>query len=83
MLLHRDVHDVNVTICSRASHGAASCGFQGRVLGGEGLEAKLVFGSHAPLFIPYAALGRVVTDLDDEATEAILNGNALRFLSGG
>ncbi|MDP6042483.1 MAG: amidohydrolase family protein, partial [Candidatus Latescibacteria bacterium] len=54
-----------------------------RVLVDEGLEAKLVFGSHAPLFIPYAALGRVVTDLDDEATEAILNGNALRFLSGG
>ena len=52
------------------------------VLVDDGLGAQLVFGSHTPLFVPHAALGRVVTDLGDEASEAILSGNALRFLSG-
>lgn len=46
----------------------------------EGLTRKLVFGSHAPLFIPHAALSRVVTDLDDETAAAILGGNAARLL---
>ena len=45
------------------------------VLCQEGLTERLVLGSHAPLFIPYAALARVVTDLDDDAATAILGGN--------
>jgi len=51
-----------------------------RVMAEEGLTEKLVFGSHAPLFIPHAALSRVVMDLDDETAAAILGGNAARIL---
>lgn len=51
-----------------------------KVLVDKGLGARLVFGSHAPLFIPHAALGRVVTDVADDVAEAILGGNALRLL---
>jgi predicted TIM-barrel fold metal-dependent hydrolase len=45
-----------------------------------GLSGKLLFGSHAPLFIPHSALARAVTDLDDETAEGILGGNAARML---
>lgn len=51
-----------------------------RLLVDEGLGGKLLFGSHAPLFVPHAALARVVTDLDDAAATAILGGNAARAL---
>lgn len=51
-----------------------------KVLVEQGLGERLVYGSHAPLFIPHAAVGRVVTDIDDEVAEAILAGNALRVL---
>jgi predicted TIM-barrel fold metal-dependent hydrolase len=51
-----------------------------RLLVEAGLTEKLLFGSHAPFFIPHAALGRVVTDLPDDAAEAILGGNALRVV---
>jgi predicted TIM-barrel fold metal-dependent hydrolase len=51
-----------------------------RLLVEEGLGDKLLFGSHAPLFIPHAALARVVTDLPDTAAAAILGGNAARAL---
>ena len=51
-----------------------------KILVNDGLGSKLVFGSHAPLFVPHAALGRVVTDLDDDTASAILNDNAVRFL---
>jgi hypothetical protein len=47
-----------------------------RVLAEDGLTAKLLFGSHAPLFIPHSAVARVVTDIDDETAAAILGGNA-------
>ena len=46
----------------------------------EGLGGKLLFGSHAPLFEPLAAVARVVTDLGDEAAAAILAGNARTLL---
>ena len=52
-----------------------------RVLVDEGLAKKLLFGSHAPFFIPHAALARVVTDIDDDVAAAILGENALRLLS--
>lgn len=45
-----------------------------------GLVGKLLFGSHAPMFIPYSAVNRVVADLEDEAADAILGGNAMRIL---
>jgi uncharacterized protein len=51
-----------------------------KVLVDQGLGDRLVFGSHAPLFMPHAALGRVVTDVTDEVAGAILGGNALRLL---
>jgi predicted TIM-barrel fold metal-dependent hydrolase len=46
-----------------------------------GLGDKLLFGSHAPLFMPHAALARVVTDLADAEAAAILGGNAARVLA--
>ena len=46
----------------------------------DGLTEKLVFGSHAPMFIPYSALSRVLTDLDNETAAAILGGNAARLM---
>jgi predicted TIM-barrel fold metal-dependent hydrolase len=49
----------------------------------EGLTERLVFGSHAPLFIPYSALARVVTDLDDDAVAAILGGNVAWLMADG
>lgn len=51
-----------------------------RELVGNGLTEKLVFGSHAPMFIPYSALSRVLTDLDNETAAAILGGNAARLM---
>src|SRR5436853_283644 len=47
-----------------------------RLLVDESLGDKLLFGSHAPLFMPHAALARVVTDLTDTDAAAILGGNA-------
>ncbi|MDA0748343.1 MAG: amidohydrolase family protein [bacterium] len=52
-----------------------------KVLVEDGLKDKLLFGSHAPLFIPYSALSRVVTDLSDEDAEAILGNNAERLFN--
>lgn len=51
-----------------------------KVLVDQGLGDRLVLGSHAPLFIPHAALGRVITDIGDEAAQGILQINPLRFL---
>ncbi len=51
-----------------------------KILVDKGLGERLVFGSHAPLFIPHAAVGRVITDVSDDVAEAILAGNALRLL---
>src|SRR5437016_6231923 len=47
-----------------------------RLLVETGLGDKLLFGSHAPLFMPHAALARVVIDLADADAAAILGGNA-------
>ena len=45
----------------------------------EGLGAKLLFGSHAPLFVTCSAMARVLTDLDDAEAETILGGNAVHL----
>ncbi|MGE3821180.1 MAG: amidohydrolase family protein [Isosphaeraceae bacterium] len=37
---------------------------------------RLVFGTHAPIFVPEAAFARVLTDLDDFTAGTILHGNA-------
>ncbi|MCZ6636417.1 MAG: amidohydrolase family protein [bacterium] len=52
-----------------------------KVLVEDGLKDKLVFGSHAPLFMLHSAFARILTDLDDASAEAILGGNALRILA--
>jgi hypothetical protein len=44
---------------------------------------RLVFGSHYPLFIPYAAVARVVLDLDDATTMRIFEGNASSLVRSG
>jgi uncharacterized protein len=49
-----------------------------RLLVEEGLGEKLLFGSHAPLFVPHSSLGRIVTDLPDMAAAALLGGNAMQ-----
>jgi predicted TIM-barrel fold metal-dependent hydrolase len=41
---------------------------------------RLVFGSHYPLFIPYAAVARVVLDLDDASATRIFEANATSLL---
>lgn len=46
-----------------------------------GLKSKLVFGSHAPIFIPHSAMVRVITDLDDETSKAILWENAKQIIN--
>jgi uncharacterized protein len=47
----------------------------------EGLRDRLLFGSHAPLFIPHSAVSRVLGDLSDENAAAILGGNAERIIN--
>lgn len=42
---------------------------------------RLVFGSHAPLFTPHAALTRVVLDLDDEPASRVLETNPRALLN--
>lgn len=50
-----------------------------RLLVDAGLGPKLLFGSHAPFFVPHAALARVLPDLDDTEAAPILDGNAARI----
>ncbi len=52
-----------------------------KVLVQEGLGEKLLFGTHAPLFVPLAGLARVVGDINDQEAMAILGGNAERLLA--
>lgn len=52
-----------------------------KVLVEDGLGDRLLFGSHAPLFIPYSAISRVVTDLSDDDAAAILGKNAGRIVN--
>ena len=45
-----------------------------------GLEDKLLFGSHAPVFMPAAAFARVLNDLPDDGSMAIMEDNAAGLL---
>ncbi|MCY3770620.1 MAG: amidohydrolase family protein [Gemmatimonadetes bacterium] len=46
-----------------------------------GIGGKLLFGSHAPVFMPTAALARVLIDLQDDAAMGIVKNNAAGLLS--
>ncbi len=46
----------------------------------EGLGDRLLFGSHAPVFMPAAAVARVLNDLPDDAAMAIMRDNAAELL---
>lgn len=46
-----------------------------------GIGGKMLFGSHAPVFMPAAAVARVLTDLQDDAAVGIINDNAAGLLS--
>lgn len=46
----------------------------------QGLGDRLIFGTHAPLFIPLAGLARVVNDLDEAVAWPILSLNACRIM---
>ena len=45
-----------------------------------GLTPRLLFGTHAPFFVPLAGLARVVLDLEAPEAAAVLGGNARRLL---
>lgn len=45
-----------------------------------GIGGKLLFGSHAPVFMPAAAIARVLNDLPDDAAVGILKDNAAEML---
>ena len=45
-----------------------------------GIEGKLLFGSHAPVFMPSAALARVLNDLHEDTAVGILKDNASELL---
>ena len=46
-----------------------------------GLAPRLLFGTHAPFFVPLAGLARIVIDLDDDSQEAILGDNARQLFA--
>jgi len=45
-----------------------------------GLGGKLLFGSHAPVFMPAAAVARVIADLPYEVAKVIMRENAVRLM---
>ncbi|MCY3714579.1 MAG: amidohydrolase family protein [Gemmatimonadetes bacterium] len=45
-----------------------------------GIGGKLLFGSHAPVFMPAAAMARVLNDLPDDAAVRIMKDNAAGLL---
>lgn len=45
-----------------------------------GIGGKLLFGSHAPVFMPAAAMARVLNDLPDDAAVGIVKDNAAGLL---
>ena len=51
-----------------------------KMLVDEGLGDRLLFGSHAPVFMTAAAVARVLNDLPDDAAMAVMRDNAARLL---
>ena len=51
-----------------------------KMLVDEGLGDRLLFGSHAPVFMPAAAAPRVLNDLPHDAAMAIMRDNAAKLL---
>lgn len=51
-----------------------------KMLVDKGLGGKLLFGSHAPVFMPAAAVARVVADLPYEVAKVIMRENAVRLM---
>jgi len=45
-----------------------------------GLGGQLLFGSHAPVFMPAAAVARIVNDLPDDVARAVLEDNAAELM---
>ena len=45
-----------------------------------GLAPRLLYGSHAPFFMPLAAVARVILDLDAETANLIMHDNASTLL---
>lgn len=51
-----------------------------RMLLDAGIGGKLLFGSHAPVFMPAASVARVLNDLPDDAAVGIMKDNAVGLL---
>lgn len=47
-----------------------------------GLGERLLYGSHAPFFLPLAGVARILLDLDDETSSRLLHDNAAALLAG-
>ena len=45
-----------------------------------GMGDQLLYGSHAPLFVPLAGIARIVADVDEVEAAAILGGHAEKLL---
>ena len=46
-----------------------------------GLSSRLLFATHAPLFMPLAGIARILLDLNEADATALLGGNARRLLA--
>jgi len=54
-----------------------------KILVEDGPLSKLLYGSHAPLFMPGASIARILNDLDDAQAMKIMRENTERFLNDG
>ena len=45
-----------------------------------GIGGKVLFGSHAPVFMPAAAIARVIIDLHEDTAVGIMEDNAAELL---
>lgn len=52
-----------------------------KILVEDSLLPKLIYGSHAPLFMPAPSIARILNDLDDESAMKIMKGNGERILN--
>ena len=52
-----------------------------KILVEDSLLPKLIYGSHAPLFMPAPSIARILNDLDDESAMKIMRENGERILN--